>query len=70
MGISIVARKYNFEVASPFKILDICNLLPVVKHSVPSCSEAKDLIENGKARLTEVVFGFFFLVRRFFYHFL
>lgn len=57
VGISIVARKYNFEAASPFKILDICNLLPVVKHSVPSCSQAKDLIENGKVQLTEVDFG-------------
>lgn len=30
------------------------NLEPVVKHSVPVCTEARDLMEAGKARLAEV----------------
>ncbi|KAM3734197.1 hypothetical protein ACB098_11G196000 [Castanea mollissima] len=29
------------------------NLQPVVKHSVPLCSEAKDLVETGKIQLAE-----------------
>lgn len=54
VGISIAARKYDLDSDSPFQILDIVNLLPVVKHSVPLCLEAKNLIEAGKARLSEV----------------
>ncbi|KAI0488854.1 hypothetical protein KFK09_028693 [Dendrobium nobile] len=53
VGISIAARKYDLEAGSPFQTLDILNLLPVVKHSVPLCLEAKNLIEAGKAKLSE-----------------
>lgn len=31
------------------------NLQPVVKHSIPVSSEAKDLVETGKAQLAEVL---------------
>lgn len=54
VGIAIAARKYDLDSDSPFQTSDILNLLPVVKHSVPLCSEAKNLIEAGKARLSEV----------------
>ncbi|KAK8914116.1 Clustered mitochondria protein [Platanthera zijinensis] len=53
VGISIAARKYDLDAASPFQTSDILNLVPVVKHSVPLCLEAKNLIEAGKARLSE-----------------
>lgn len=55
MGISIAARKYDFNAAAPFQTSDILNLQPVVKHSVPVCSEAKNLVEMGKAQLSEVI---------------
>lgn len=53
VGIAIAARKYDLDSDSPFQTSDILNLLPVVKHSVPLCSEAKNLIEAGKVRLSE-----------------
>ncbi|KAG0502538.1 hypothetical protein HPP92_002610 [Vanilla planifolia] len=53
VGITIAARKYDLDAASPFQNLDILNLQPVVKHSVPLCLEAKNLIEAGKTRLAE-----------------
>ncbi|WOL17203.1 clustered mitochondria protein-like [Canna indica] len=53
VGITIAARKYDLDALVPFQTSDILNLEPVVKHSVPSCSEAKDLMESGKARLVE-----------------
>ncbi|PKA56552.1 Clustered mitochondria protein [Apostasia shenzhenica] len=53
VGLSITARKYDLDAASPFQAPDILDLQPVVKHSVPVCSEARNLIETGKARLAE-----------------
>lgn len=53
VGITIAARKYDLDSASPFQTADILNLQPVVKHSVPVCSEAKDLVETGKVQLAE-----------------
>nr|QKE11184.1 tetratricopeptide repeat (TPR)-like superfamily protein 2 [Erythranthe lewisii] len=54
VGITIAARKYDFKaVATPFQVSDILNIQPLVKHSVPVCSEAKDLVETGKAQLAE-----------------
>lgn len=54
VGITIAARKYDLGASLPFQTSDILNLQPVVKHSVPTYSEAKDLMESGKARLSEV----------------
>ncbi|KAK3223963.1 hypothetical protein Dsin_010988 [Dipteronia sinensis] len=53
VGISITARKYDFNAVTPFQTSDILNLQPVVKHSVPVCSEAKNLVEMGKVQLAE-----------------
>ncbi|VVB05448.1 unnamed protein product [Arabis nemorensis] len=53
VGISIAARKYDFSATSPFETTDILDLWPVIKHSVPVCSEAKDLVEMGKVQLAE-----------------
>ncbi|GMI95762.1 FRIENDLY MITOCHONDRIA, non responding to oxylipins 38 [Hibiscus trionum] len=53
VGITIAARKYDFSATTHFHTSDILNLQPVVKHSVPVCSEAKDLIEMGKVQLAE-----------------
>ncbi|KAJ4978102.1 hypothetical protein NE237_008882 [Protea cynaroides] len=53
VGITIAARKYELDAATPFQVSDILNLQPVVKHSVPVCSEARDLVETGKIRLAE-----------------
>ncbi|KAE8679819.1 Clustered mitochondria protein [Hibiscus syriacus] len=53
VGITIAARKYDLNAATPFHTSDILNLQPVVKQSVPVCSEAKDLIEMGKVQLAE-----------------
>ncbi|GLT84166.1 hypothetical protein SLE2022_024130 [Rubroshorea leprosula] len=53
VGITIAARKYDFNAATPFQTSDILDLQPVVKHSVPVCSEAKDLVEMGKVQLAE-----------------
>ena len=54
VGISVAAREYDLNSAAPFQTSDILNLQPVVKHSVPFCSEAKDLVETGKIQLAEV----------------
>ncbi|KAK8639882.1 hypothetical protein V6N13_138248 [Hibiscus sabdariffa] len=53
VGITIAARKYDFNADTPFHTSYILNLQPVVKHSVPVCSEAKDLVEMGKVQLVE-----------------
>ncbi|XP_042511663.1 clustered mitochondria protein [Macadamia integrifolia] len=53
VGITIAARIYDLDSATPFQASDILNLQPVVKHSVPVCSEARDLVETGKIRLAE-----------------
>ncbi|KAL5719875.1 hypothetical protein ACHQM5_012605 [Ranunculus cassubicifolius] len=53
VGITVAARKYDLDSATPFLASDILNLQPVVKHSVPVCSEARDLVETGKVRLAE-----------------
>ncbi|XP_031494189.1 clustered mitochondria protein isoform X2 [Nymphaea colorata] len=53
LGISIAARKYDLDATCPFQTSDVLDLQPVVKHSVPVCIEAKDLIETGKLRLAE-----------------
>ncbi|CAO2047726.1 unnamed protein product [Urochloa humidicola] len=53
VGISIAARKYNLDASSPFEASDILNLQPVVKHSVPTCTDAKNLMEAGKIRMAE-----------------
>jgi protein TIF31 len=54
VGITIAARKYNLDASTPFEALDILNLQPVVKHSVPTCTDAKNLMEAGKVRMAEV----------------
>ncbi|XP_037496881.1 clustered mitochondria protein [Jatropha curcas] len=54
VGVSVAARKYDLNAATPFQTSDILDLQPVVKHSVPVCSEAKDLVETGKVQLAEV----------------
>ncbi|KAI4326198.1 hypothetical protein MLD38_031536 [Melastoma candidum] len=53
VGISIAARKYDLSAATPFLASDILDIQPVVKHSIPLCSEAKDLVELGKVQLAE-----------------
>ncbi|KAK4415429.1 Clustered mitochondria protein [Sesamum alatum] len=53
VGITIAACKYDFDAAAPFQVSDILNIQPVVKHSIPVCSEAKDLVETGKVQLAE-----------------
>ncbi|GFZ02773.1 tetratricopeptide repeat (TPR)-containing protein [Actinidia rufa] len=53
VGISIAAHKYDLDAAAPFQISDILDLRPVVKHSIPVCSEARDLVETGKVQLAE-----------------
>ncbi|RHN66156.1 putative clustered mitochondria protein [Medicago truncatula] len=52
-GITIAARKYDLSSPTPFQTSDVFDLRPVVKHSVPSCSEAKELVETGKLQLAE-----------------
>nr|GEU47496.1 clustered mitochondria protein [Tanacetum cinerariifolium] len=53
VGVSIAAKKYDLSAGSPFQTSDILNLQPVVKHSIPVCQEAKELIETGKVQLAE-----------------
>ncbi|WCJ18976.1 Clustered mitochondria protein [Euphorbia peplus] len=53
VGVRIAARRYDLNAAVPFQVSDILDLQPVVKHSVPVCSEAKELIETGKLQLAE-----------------
>jgi hypothetical protein len=55
MGISIAARDYDFDVLDPLKPEDILELHPMVKHTDPTSSEAKNLLEAGKQRLGEAV---------------
>lgn len=54
VGITVAARKYDLSSATPFQTSDVLDIRPVVKHSVPSCSEAKELVETGKLQLAEV----------------
>ncbi|MED6210895.1 hypothetical protein PIB30_068406, partial [Stylosanthes scabra] len=53
VGISVAARRYDLNSATPFQTSDVLDLCPVVKHSVPTCSEAKELVETGKLQLAE-----------------
>ncbi|KAF1881257.1 hypothetical protein Lal_00023293 [Lupinus albus] len=53
VGIIIAARKYDLNSTAPFQTSDVLDLCPVIKHSVPSCSEAKELVETGKLHLAE-----------------
>ncbi|CAL4885019.1 unnamed protein product [Urochloa decumbens] len=53
VGITIAARKYNLDASTPFEASDILNLQPLVKHSVPTCTDAKNLMEAGKVRMAE-----------------
>ncbi|XP_024982819.1 clustered mitochondria protein isoform X1 [Cynara cardunculus var. scolymus] len=53
VGVTIAAKKYDLSVGTPFQTSDILNLQPVVKHSIPICSEAKELVETGKVQLAE-----------------
>lgn len=62
---TIAAKKYDLNAGTPFQTSDILNLQPVVKHSIPICSEAKELVETGKVQLAEVRIVFY-LVTTFF----
>lgn len=53
VGVTIAAHKYDLNAIMPFQPSDILNLQPVVKHSIPVCSEAKELVETGKVQLAE-----------------
>ncbi|TKY49558.1 Clustered mitochondria protein [Spatholobus suberectus] len=53
VGITVAAHKYDLSSATPFQTSDVLDLRPVVKHSVPACSEAKELVETGKLQLAE-----------------
>ncbi|XP_047315734.1 clustered mitochondria protein isoform X2 [Impatiens glandulifera] len=53
VGITVAAHKYDLNTATPFQTSDILNLQPVIKHSIPVCSEAKELVETGKLQLAE-----------------
>ncbi|XP_054814407.1 clustered mitochondria protein isoform X2 [Prosopis cineraria] len=53
VGMTIAARKHDLNSTTPFQTSDILDLRPVVKHSVPVCSEAKELVETGKLQLAE-----------------
>ncbi|KAJ7949124.1 Clustered mitochondria protein-like [Quillaja saponaria] len=53
VGITTAARKYDLSSSTPFQTSDVLDVRPVVKHSVPVCSEAKELIETGKLQLAE-----------------
>ncbi|CAI9103152.1 OLC1v1001598C1 [Oldenlandia corymbosa var. corymbosa] len=53
VGITVAARRYDFDAVAPFQTSDILNLQPVVKHAIPVSSEAKDLVETGKVQLAE-----------------
>ncbi|KAG9133851.1 hypothetical protein Leryth_017945 [Lithospermum erythrorhizon] len=53
VGVTIAARKYDLDLETPFQISDIMDLKPVVKHSIPVSSEAKNLVETGKVQLAE-----------------
>ncbi|XP_057521478.1 clustered mitochondria protein isoform X2 [Amaranthus tricolor] len=57
VGITLAARKYDLSDERPFQMSDILNLSPVVKHSIPVCSEARDLVESGKVQLAEGMLG-------------
>ncbi|KAK9058159.1 hypothetical protein SSX86_022999 [Deinandra increscens subsp. villosa] len=53
VGVAIAAKKYDLSAETPFQTSDILNLQPVVKHSIPVCQEAKELVETGKVQLAE-----------------
>ena len=53
----MAARSYDFHAGVPFQITDILDLHAVVKHSVPMCADARDLLENGKLKLAEVSYN-------------
>ncbi|KAG1363870.1 hypothetical protein COCNU_11G006970 [Cocos nucifera] len=53
VGVTIAACKFDLDSSAPFQTLDIPNLQPVVKHSVPVCSETRNLMQAGKAQLAE-----------------
>jgi protein TIF31 len=62
VGVTIAARKYELDSAAPFQASDILNLQPIVKHSVPTCTDARKLMEAGKIRMAEVYISFTILL--------
>jgi hypothetical protein len=54
VGIIVAACKYKLDSAAPFQASDVLNLQPLVKHSVPSCTDARKLMEAGKIQMPEV----------------
>jgi hypothetical protein len=54
VGIIVAACKYKLDSAAPFQASDVLNLQPLVKHSVPSCTDARKLMEARKIRMPEV----------------
>jgi protein TIF31 len=52
VGLKILLKDYNFDSDSPFEVSDILSLEPKIKHSLPVCSTAKNLLEVGKQQLT------------------
>lgn len=59
VGITIAARTYDLDSTTPFQTSDVLDLHPVVKHSIPVCSEARELVETGKLQLAEVFTMFY-----------
>ncbi|KAI5068426.1 hypothetical protein GOP47_0016771 [Adiantum capillus-veneris] len=53
VGVTLAARKYEFDAPIPYRTSDILDLHAVVKHSVPMCADARDLLESGKLRLAQ-----------------
>ncbi|KAK7317301.1 hypothetical protein RJT34_01403 [Clitoria ternatea] len=54
VGITLAAHKYDLDSTTPFQTSDILGLWPIVKHSIPVSSEAKELVETGKLQFAEV----------------
>ncbi|KAL1300799.1 clustered mitochondria protein isoform X1 [Arachis hypogaea] len=52
VGITVASRKYDLNSTTPFQPSDILDLCPVVRHSVPVCSDAKKLTDAAKSHMS------------------
>eukprot|EP00850_Spirogloea_muscicola_P020632 SM000222S06973 [mRNA] locus=s222:140907:151145:+ [translate_table: standard] len=53
LGVTMAARDYDFSKEDPLALSDVQDLQPTVKHAIPVCKDARQLVEQGRKCLNE-----------------
>jgi len=53
VGIQLVARDYDFSLMQPFRVDDLLDLVPVVKHFKPRSGDGSGILEAGKMGMVQ-----------------